>query len=91
MAKSTVVFEERILLHNSPVIPYHPGGLRAPLVLQRLPSATLIHLSARMTPSFLHAFWSSSCHTLALRNLPFFFLGLFLTHSLIHDLSSPPF
>lgn len=60
-------------------ISYHLGGLWVPLVLQHLPSATPIHLSVRMTPSSLHAFWSSSCHTLALQSLPILLLGLFLT------------
>lgn len=50
-------------------------------MLHHLLSATLIHLSARMTPSSLHVFWSSSCHTLALQSLPYSSFFCLFPHS----------
>lgn len=60
-----------------------------PLVVHHLPSAILIHLSVRMTPSSLHAFLRSSCHTLALQSLPCSSSLASSLRSLSHDLSSP--
>lgn len=78
-----------ILTIHCPQISYHLGWQWAPLVVHFLQSVTLIHLSARMTPSSLHAFWSSSCHTLALQSLPRSSSLASSSQSLTHDLSSP--
>lgn len=70
-------------------IPYHLGWLWVPLVLQHLLSATLIHLSVKMTPLSLHAFWRSSCHTLVLQGLPSCAWAS-SSQALTHDPSLPP-
>lgn len=42
-----------------------------------------------MTPSSLHAFWSSSCHTLVLQSLPCSSSSASSSQRLTHDLSVP--